>query len=159
MKRGFLTTGLLLVSLVLLIGAGCNKTSYSNDGVDNLPDSPSTEVVSVSSTKLLIDRSFILDGVNPPFDLVTRTIMQEANKGLRIEVTSNNPVNVELMDAKGCLAKAQGESYSAYVSKSGTEVSFDYTETSETDMNNCVAIQSVGKVQVESSLKVTELTF
>src|SRR3989344_5094228 len=161
MKRGFLITGVLIVSLFLITGLGCGKTTGYDAGTDgNTPgDSKPESVVSVSDIKLLVDRSFMIDGTNPPFDLVTKTILQEAGKGLRIEVTSNNPISVELTSAKDCLAKAQGEEYSALVSKMGTQVNFDYTETSAEDVTNCVAMKSQGQVETQASLKVNELTF
>src|SRR3989344_209537 len=161
MKRGFLIMGVLIVSLFLVIGAGCGKDKYGiGTGEEDTPGGSQPEpAASVSDTKLLIDRSFMIDGTNPPFDLITKTILQQAGKGLRVEVTSNNPISVELTSAKDCLAKAQGEEYSSLVSKIGTQVSFDYTETSAEDVTNCVAMKSQGQVETQASLKVNELTF
>ena len=153
--------GVLIVSLFLVIGAGCGKDKYGiGTGEEDTPGGSQPEpVASVSDTKLLVDRSFMIDGTNPPFDLVTKTILQQAGKGLRVEVTSNNPISVELTSAKDCLAKAQGEEYSSLVSKMGTQISFDYTETSAEDVTNCVAMKSQGQVETQASLKVNELTF
>lgn len=156
MKRGILIVSLLFVSLFLLTGQSCNKSSYDSS------DTPSTtpEVVPTSTLgDLIVDRTINIDGTNPPFDWATRTFLVKAGTGFRVEVNADSPVNVEVTDAKGCLAKANEEEYTIVKTQSGTNVQFDYTQTSTEDMSQCVAVQTASANPVEFKLKITQLIF
>jgi hypothetical protein len=164
MKRNNILFGILILSAVLVSGAGCvdDVDDNLNIPVEGVPNGNANDMVTgnVVSEKILVDRTRYVQAGNPPFDATNVIFAHEVDKGYKVEVTAGEEVKVDVMTDKDCLLKAQGDDFNTMTTKQGSEVVIVKEVVATEDKNLCVNAEALGgDGQIEIKFKVTELSY